>query len=172
MSDIPGGKIRRYARAYASIVDCTAEETRSRCTVLINGICHRALRCISCFMLYARPAGLCFGLCFTPSVQRGIDARSHVCIMSQRSAFFSPANHIALPCRTLCLRFLSLVHWLKRDFLLRGILAGPAWFLVGADNPRYFRTVVTANAYFLVFIPEIIPPFLSARSNASTRMRA
>lgn len=118
-------------------------DPRSRCTVLINGICHRALRCILCFMLYA-PPGLCFGLCFTPSVHRGPACAHNV----GRTAFFSPANHIALPCRTLCLRFLSpraLAE--KRFFTARKI---------GRHRPRCSRRVVTRE-YFPVFIREIIP---------------
>lgn len=51
-------------------------------TALINGICHRALRCISRFTL--APPGLCFALCFAPSV-RPVPGMRRGCIRSRSS---------------------------------------------------------------------------------------
>ena len=100
------------------------------------------------------------------AAHRGIDARSHVCIIvaarrgSAYCIFLSPANHIA-PCRAvpLCLRILSPVHWLKRDFFTARKIG---WLLARcADSSArwYFRAVVKRASP--LFIREIIPFVLS-----------
>lgn len=68
------------------------------CTVLINGICHRALRCISRFTL--APPGLCLALCFAPSA-RLVPSTRRGCIRSRNTGrvvhFYPPLPYFSLP---------------------------------------------------------------------------
>jgi len=71
--------------------------------VLINGICHRA-RCIAfCVLCFTpAPSGLCFGLCFTPSVRYvNVPAHAHAHNTRRWYTFIPPFQLLFL--------FLSLV---------------------------------------------------------------
>lgn len=128
------------------------------CTVLINGICHRALRCISRFTL--APPGLCLALCFAPSVQLIPNTRRG-CIRSHNTEavvhFYPPLPYFSLPSLItlvtllmLCLRSLYVIRgrrfYVARRRIVRFSPCYDTRYLIPRIHYRNYSGVVSYSA--------------------------
>ena len=173
-----------HARVPARRVD-ERERERERDTFAMHSVNKRHLSPSIAlhFVFYALRSPGRFMLRFmlhTERAHRGIDARSHVCIIAaaRRTAFsLCPANRIALPCRarSLSLRFLSPAHWLKRDFFTARKIG---WFSVdfsrGTFAPSLNRDTpfrIYSRNYSLSFSLFNVPTYSRERARLMAYVR-
>jgi len=147
------------------------------CTVLINGICHRALRCISRFTL--APPGLCLALCFAPSA-RLVPSTRRGCIRSRNTGrvvhFYPPLPYFSLPSLitlvTLLMLWLQSLRHSSRTEILRRAPANcqifPCYdtrYLISYSLSKLFRrslvfgSLVFRCTCFSVFFPLLFLAF-------------
>lgn len=159
-----GTNIRRPRRAKyrddESISASTHVFAHDARTALINGICHRALRCISRFT--HAPPGLCLALCFAPSV-RPVPGMRHGCIRSRSSEalvdFYPLFPHFSLLSLITLVALLMLC--LRSPYV---IPRGRGIFYVAPANCHDFPQSVCYDTLLnTVFIIEIIPAYSRIR---------